>query len=40
MSKQYDAILLLGAALKENDDPTDELRLRVKKAAEVYRRYE
>lgn len=40
MSKQYDAILLLGAALKKNDDPTDELRLRVKKAAEVYRRYE
>ena len=36
----YDAILLLGAALKKNDEPTDELRARVKKAAEVYRRYE
>ena len=36
MSKQYDAILLLGVALKKNDEPTDELRLRAKKAAEVY----
>ena len=36
MSKQYDAILLLGVALKKNDEPTDELRMRVKKAVEVY----
>ena len=34
----YDAILLLGVALKRNDAPTDELRARVKKAAEVYRK--
>ena len=34
----YDAILLLGVALKKNDEPTDELRARVKKAAEVYRK--
>ena len=37
---KYDAILLLGAALKKNDEPTDELRARAKKAAEVYRRYD
>ena len=36
----YDAILLLGVALKKNDEPTDELRARAKKAAEVYRRYD
>ena len=35
---KYDAILLLGAALGRDDRPTDELRARVKKAAEVYRR--
>ena len=38
MSKMYDAILLLGAALGKDDKPTAELRARVKKAAEVYRR--
>ena len=37
---KYDAILLLGAALKKNDEPADELRLRAKKAAEVYHRYD
>ncbi len=36
---KYDAILLLGVALGRNDQPTDELRARVKKAAEVYRRF-
>lgn len=36
----YDAILLLGVRLGRNDRPTDELRERVKKAAEVYRRYD
>ena len=35
---KYTAILLLGVALKKNDDPTDELRSRVKTAAEVYRK--
>ena len=33
---KYTAILLLGVALKKNDEPTGELRSRVKKAAEVY----
>ena len=37
---KYTAILLLGVALKKNDEPTDELRSRVKKAVEVYRRYD
>lgn len=36
----YDAILLLGVALKHDDQPTSELRERVKKAAEVWRRYD
>ena len=36
----YDAIMLLGVALRHDDQPTDELRARVKKAAEVYRRYD
>ena len=39
MSKKYDAIVLLGAALGKNDEPTGELRERVKKAAEVYHRH-
>jgi len=40
MNKKYDAILLLGVALKKNDEPTDELCRRVKKAAEVWHRYD
>lgn len=35
--KKYDAILLLGYGLDENDQATEELRLRVKAAAKVYR---
>ncbi len=37
---KYDAILLLGVALGKDDRPTAELLARVKKAAEVYRRYD
>ena len=36
--KTYEAILLLGVALGRDDRPTDELRARVKTAAEVYRK--
>ena len=39
MSARYDAILLLGVALGENDQPTDELRARVAEAANVYRSF-
>jgi len=35
--KKYDAILLLGYGLDENDQATQELRLRVKAAAKAYR---
>ncbi len=35
--KKYDAILLLGYGLDENDQATQELRLRVKAAARAYR---
>ena len=35
--KKYDAILLLGYGLDENDQATEELRLRVKAAAKAYR---
>lgn len=35
--KKYDAILLLGYGLDENDQATLELRLRVKAAAKAYR---
>ncbi len=38
MSKKYDAILLLGYELGENDAPTQELILRVSAAADAYRR--
>ena len=34
---RIDAILLLGVALGENDQPTDELRARVREAAAAYR---
>ena len=34
--KKYDAILLLGYGLDENDQATQELRLRVKAAAKAY----
>lgn len=37
MSARFDAILLLGVALGENDQPTDELRARVREAAAAYR---
>lgn len=36
--KKYDAILLLGYGLDENDQATEELRLRVQAAAETYRK--
>lgn len=35
--KKYDAILLLGYGLDENDQATQELRLRVKAATKAYR---
>ena len=35
--KKYDAILLLGYGLDENDQATPELQLRVKAAAKAYR---
>ena len=38
MKKGYDAILLLGYGLDENDQATEELCLRVKAAAEAYRK--
>ena len=34
--KKYDAILLLGYGLDENDQATQELRLRVKAAAKAF----
>ena len=37
---KYDAILLLGVELGKGDTPTDELRARVKKAVEVYHRFD
>ena len=36
--QKFAAILLLGVALGRDDRPTDELRARVKKAVEVYRK--
>ena len=39
MSARVDAILLLGVALGENDQPTEELRIRVREAAAAYREY-
>lgn len=39
MSVRYDAILLLGVALGENDQPTQELRARVREAAKAYRAF-
>ena len=35
--RKYDAILLLGLRLKDGSEPEDELILRVKKAAEVFK---
>ena len=37
--KRYDAILLLGLALGENDQPEEELCIRVRTAAKAYREY-
>lgn len=37
MKKSFDAILLLGVGLGENDQPTEEMRARVKAAADAYR---
>jgi len=39
VSARFDAILLLGVALGENDQPTDELRARVREAAKVYKTF-
>ena len=36
MRKNYDAILLLGLQLDENDQPTEELCIRVREAAKQY----
>lgn len=37
--KRYDAILLLGLVLGENDQPAEELCVRVRTAAKAYREY-
>lgn len=37
MKKSFDAILLLGVGLSENDQPTEEMHARVKAAAKAYR---
>lgn len=37
MKKNFDAILLLGVGLGENDQPTEEMHARVRTAAEAYR---
>lgn len=37
MKKGFDAILLLGIGLGENDQPTEEMHARVRAAAEAYR---
>lgn len=37
MKKSYDAILLLGVGLDENDRPTEEMHARVRAAAKAYR---
>jgi len=37
MKRTFDAILLLGVGLGENDRPTEEMRARVKAAAKAYR---
>lgn len=39
MSARYDAIVLLGVALGAHDQPTEELRARVRSAAQAYRRF-
>lgn len=38
--RRYDAILLLGLALGENDQPEEELCIRVRAAAEAYRKHD
>ena len=38
MRKQFDAILLLGVGLGENDQPTEEMHARVRAAAEAFRK--
>ena len=37
MKRKYDAILLLGVGLGEDDRPTEEMRARVRAAADAYR---
>lgn len=38
-AKRYDAILLLGLALRENDQPEEELCVRVRAAVKAYREH-